>query len=185
MFSYLCLFNRCANQNYRIGVSLHFEQVKVTLIMFQLFIACVLSDSYPLPRDDTYHQYIVPAKGEIVYWVQPSKKSSILIVSNITNYIAEIKEVGSATFTAIKSETTEREHLKTITLNLEKENPLELKVKCTLEAGECKYVIRNVHTEPVYRTSAVLGAFSLFICLFILVFSWTIFCGACRATRKR
>lgn len=53
------------------------------------------------------------------------------------------------------------------------------------EVNGTDLVLRYVHTTPVYRTSAVLGVFSIFIGLFIFVFSWTLFCGGCRATRKR
>jgi hypothetical protein len=67
---------------------------------------------------------------------------------------------------------------------LDSETPVVFRIKCTA-ALPCPMVLNYVHTDPVYRPSAVVGAFGLFVCLFLFVFSWTLFCGACRATRKQ
>ena len=159
----------------------------------KMFLYFFLINSYSslrasvLPRDDSYHPDVIEATKDKVYWVQNHEKASILIVSNVTTFSAQKREIGQNDFTSIKLEKSEREKgFHTLKYDLSGENPMEFKVICdSSPSGYCQYMIRNVHTEPVYRTSAVLGSFSLFICLFVLVFSWTIFCGACRATRKR
>jgi hypothetical protein len=63
-------------------------------------------------------------------------------------------------------------------------DPIKVGFSCP-NVGGCPVVLNHLHIEPFYRRSAVIAAFAFFVSLFATVLSWTMFCGACRATRKR
>ena len=141
-----------------------------------------------LPLDDTYHRGQSLANGESVeYLVQgnPDEAAILLVTTTSTKISVQSREFDSTDYKDVNTENSEREdNYETRKITHPSNSAFYLKLTCSTEQG-CEYTLRNVHTQPVYRISAVLGAFSLFTCLFLLVFAWTIFCGACRAERKR
>ena len=164
-------------------------------MLFGLVSAALAADIISLPRDDTYHRYVLhkpeTADDYLQFWVYPNGgRSAILVVYNSTETKIEGEMQTKDYFhtdTWIDMESTQYERkgdsVKEDRFVLPGNEPLIVRFGCT--KPDCGVVIEHVHTDPVYRTSAVIGAFGMFICLFLLVFSWTLFCGACRATRKR
>ncbi|OHT03912.1 hypothetical protein TRFO_28758 [Tritrichomonas foetus] len=157
-----------------------------------IFPFLLLAADYPsLELDDTYHEVLLTNSSYSTFWVQPYPGHSAILAIHPSNLkINGFKSVARKSndtpdFTPISSPAkVERLNGYVETrFTFTEENPLLFRMNCN--ETDCPIVINFVHTDPVYRTSAVLGAFSLFVCLFLLVFSWTIFCGACRATRKR
>lgn len=146
--------------------------------------ALILSETIKsLSLDDTYHEVELDNHTNVTYWVQPSLKSAILVIHQNEGISGYKKEVTDASFTLMSPETIERENnFVESRYKFDTLNPLLFMLACS---SECSVVVNYVHTEPVYRPSAVIGSFALFVCLFLLVFSWAVFCGACRATRKR
>lgn len=162
-------------------------------MLFGLVSAALAADIISLPRDDTYHRYVLNdhETNYLNFWVYPSGgHSAILVVYNSTEtkIIGEMQSAeqwNTGNWTDMESTQFERkgDSVKEDRFVLPGSDPIKVRFACT--KPECGVVIEHVHTDPVYRTSAVVGAFAMFICLFLLVFSWTLFCGACRATRKR
>lgn len=153
--------------------------------MLFLFPAFILSETiHSLSLDDTYHEVEIDNKTNVTYWVQPyPKHSAILVIHKDEGIRGYKRKITDADFTAMSSETIERSNgFVESRYTFDIEDPLLFRLGCT---SECSVVVNYVHTDPVYRQSAVLGSFALFVCLFLLVFSWAVFCGACRATRKR
>ena len=154
------------------------------LSFFVSFSLCTL----PIPLDDNYHKGIyLEDKQEQTYIVQGNKDEAalLLVAPKYTQIGVQVREYTKTEFTNVSTSNSARENdYETRKIQHPSNDPFYLKLICENVTG-CPYTIRNVHTDPVYRISAVLGAFSLFVCLFLLVFSWTIFCGACRAERKR
>ena len=157
-------------------------------MLFYLLSLLLASDGIPtLMLDDTYHEVTLNQTSEAVYWVQPSPKHATIIA--VHEYGEGVisgfkKSVDDSDFVQISEQLAERSgSFGESRFPISDENPVLFKLKCNRD--DCNFVLNYIHTDPVYRTSAVVGAFSLFVCLFLFVFSWTLFCGACRATRKR
>ena len=153
--------------------------------MLLLFPALILSDSIrSLSLDDTYHEVEIDNTTNATYWIQPyPKHSAILVIHKEEGILGYKKKITDTDFTKMSPETVERENdYVESRFTFDNEDPLLFRLGCT---SVCSVVINYVHTDPVYRQSAVIGTFALFVCLFLLVFSWAVFCGACRATRKR
>lgn len=157
--------------------------------MLPILLSCV-SSTLVLPLDDTYQNGY--ANPNIEYLVQGDKKAAILVILPTTltkDLKIKSREYDATEFTDLKSTIDKRGEAKdpkysTVTIKPDTDKPFYLQI--TVNSKEqVPYVIRYAHTQPVYRISAVLGTFALFICLFLFIFGWTIFCGACRATRKR
>ena len=162
--------------------------------MLTVFLVSVIAaDEILLSRDDTYHRFLISNSENTptVFNVMPfGGHSAILVVCNKGVTISGKKraftpeqngEWTSMSSTHIERSTDWNETRFILTENV----PMQVSLYCNHDAEPCAVSINHVHTDPVYRTSAVLGSFGLFLCLFLFVFSWTIFCGACRATRKR
>lgn len=165
----------------------YFHNRRIKKKMLCLFTYLGLSAT-GLPLDDTYHNGVAGPMAE--YWVQGYKKAAILVILNkslAADFTMSKREYSQTEFTKVSFTSEDRGEGKeytTLTYKPDTENPFLLQLKTT-STEPVNFAIRYVHTAPVYRVSAVLGTFDLFICLFLLVFGWTIFCGACRATRKR
>jgi hypothetical protein len=139
-----------------------------------------------LPRDDTYHEFVVNSTNGVSLWVQPWPDHAAILCVHHENYnfTADTEDPVTGKWTSVQSTLSDRtEGYKETRFPLTSENPVVFRVNC-VTAFPCPMVLNYVHTDPVYRPSAVIGAFSLFVCLFLFVFSLTLFCGACRATRK-
>lgn len=157
--------------------------------MLSLFLRTTLSIP-GLPLSDAYHWGYANPSAE--YWVQGNKKASIVIIlpKNLTiNLGLKMREYDASNFTDIKNTVTTRGNEKdpiysTITLEPGTDKPFVFKITVPSTKEE-PFMIMYTHNAPVYRLSAALGGFTLFIALFLFVFGWAIFCGACRATRKR
>jgi hypothetical protein len=141
-----------------------------------------------ISRDDTYHEYFINGTGRN-FWLQPwPDHAAVLLVHKKADIHAEFydfgeKEKNVSVEVKVSARTAEYNETR---LNLKSANPGILNISCVLGNAEaCAVALNFVHTDPVYRTSVVIGAFALFVCLFLFVLSWTVFCGACRATRKR
>lgn len=158
--------------------------------MLSYFIISVLCQTYSsLSLDDTYHSVTLTEGEDTTFWIQPQPKhSAILLVHNCSAAIkCFIKGVVSNGFTELKpSDVIDRDknlHYVQEQYIFTNDDPSLLKLTTT--QGKCTLMINHVHTDLVYRSSMVLGTLSIFICLFLFVFSWSIFCGACRATPRR
>lgn len=158
------------------------------MFLFIGLAQAALAGYIPLPLDDTYHDcYLNKTVTTKTYLIQPDKKAAIIVVHQGIAFTGKKASAttfeSSPTFTDMTPEEVERNGgYKESRFTFNEEDPLYFQLVCNAE--QCPLVVNYVHTEPVYRTSAVIGSFGLFICLFLFVFSWTIFCGACRATRK-
>jgi hypothetical protein len=147
-----------------------------------LFSALVAAEG--LPRDDTYHQYVV-TDSNLTLWIQPWPSHSAILCIHDKKYTfhASVKPLDGD-WTKLTSEEVDRTgDYKETRYTFTNEYPQLFGISC--DNPPCPMVLEHVHTDPVFRRSAVVGAFALFVCLFLLVLSWAIFCGACRATRKR
>ena len=153
---------------------------------FFLLFSHSLSAEIPLPLDDSYHNFVLNTNETDEFIVQGmGKEAAVLVVQHKnTKLTIQKKNYGDSKYTDVTVSPTDREK-DFVTKTIEHGTSDYFTLKLTCGTGPCQFTMRNVHTAPVYRVSAVLGAFSLFICLFLLVFAWTIFCGACRAERKR
>lgn len=159
-------------------------------MLFGLISAALAADVISLSRDDTYHRVVLHNDTDTQFYVNPMGEghSAILVVYNSTEFKV-IGEVLTTPFTGEWIDMESSQHERTGSAIVEDRfvihgtDPMKVQFRCTKR--DCGVVIEHVHTDPVYRTSAVIGAFGMFICLFLFVFSWTLFCGACRATRKR
>lgn len=156
------------------------------------FLISTLKIEIPaLPRDDDYHHIILPVNDSKTYVIQPNEKASIMFIyENANNLIVEKREIGGEYAPINLEDLYHGEDIEGVTSKQyipKGNNPFELRINCSSAAphDECDFVVRHVHTTPVFKVSIVIGAFSLFVCLFTTVFIWTIFCGACRATRRR
>lgn len=163
--------------------------------MFTVLLAAALAEGVLLSRDDTYHRFKITndSSTRTVFNVMPfGGHSAILVLLNKGITVKGVKREfkpglaegeGWQDLSGTHIErTTDWNETRFI---LSESVPMQFGLTCTHAEGPCMVSINHVHTDPVYRTSAVLGSFGLFLCLFLFVFSWTIFCGACRATRKR
>jgi hypothetical protein len=140
-----------------------------------------------LPRDDTYHEFVILNESGIPLWVQPWPDHAAILCVHDSKYsfsadtwdpqTGNPKELPSTVSARTGSYNETR-------FTIDSENPILFTIKCG-DNLPCPMVLNYVHTDPVYRPSAVVGSFCLFVCLFLFVFSWTLFCGACRATRKQ
>lgn len=149
-----------------------------------LFSLCLAADSVTsLMRDDTYHRLQLSDINKTMLYVQPSSgHSAIMVIHEAALQVSGFKQEGEQ-WIVVDSDLTERSSSWTETrFVVTGDDPTLFALTAS---SECWVAVNHVHTDTVYRVSIVLGAFGMFICLFLFIFSWTIFCGACRATRKR
>lgn len=151
-----------------------------------LILSIVHEDFQSLVLDDTYHEVQIDNTTNVTYLVQPVPSHAAVILihgPNCGTIHAYQSQLSPENFHLMSPKNTDRENSYVESrYSFSQENPLFFRLSCD---SVCSFSLNYVHTDPVYRVSAVLGSFALFVCLFLLVFSWTIFCGACRATRKR
>ncbi|KAH0787607.1 hypothetical protein GPJ56_008488 [Histomonas meleagridis] len=154
--------------------------------MLIFFLSLISAEDYPsLSLDDTYHEVVIPGGSNATYWVQPKlDHSAILILHNMLNINCSKKNTKDTDFVPMgESKFSRPGNITESRYLFQEEDPVLFRISCG--GDECAFVITHVHTDPVYHTSSVMGAFSIFVCLFLVILSWTVFCGACRATRKR
>jgi hypothetical protein len=152
-----------------------------------LFATSVVFSTLPsLPRDDTYHQFTASNTTNQTFWIQPwpGHAEVICVHDSAYAYVGYTSPAFGVTWSPLPPSATAGRHtgFTESRFSFASEDPTLFSIQCN--ALECPMVLNHVHIDPVYRTSSVIGAFSLFVCLFLFVFSWTLFCGACRATRK-
>jgi hypothetical protein len=157
------------------------------MVVLALLLGLSISEDHPsISRDDTYHEHLVNSSA--TFWVQPWPGHAAVICVHKSDYhfTAQYLEFGEGekwTDLSKKQSARTGSYIETIFV-FSIANPGLFRITCT-DAGPCPMVLNHVHTDPVFRASVVMGAFALFVCLFLFVLSWTVFCGACRATRKR
>jgi hypothetical protein len=152
-----------------------------------LFATSLINSTIPsLPRDDTYHQFTATNGANLTFWIQPWPDHAEVICVHDSNYtyLGYTSSAFDTTWSPIATITPapRKDAFVESRFSFNTDDPVLFSIGCL--AQDCPMVLNYVHTDPVYRTSSVIGAFSLFVCLFLFVFSWTLFCGACRATRK-
>jgi hypothetical protein len=156
--------------------------------MFALLFATslVMSNIPSLSRDDTYHQFAASNTTNSTFWIQPwPEHAEVICVHDLAyHFVGYTSSAFGTTWSQIPTITPSPRHGNFVEsrFSFASAEPTLFSIDCDQE--DCPMVLNYVHIDPVYRTSSVIGAFSLFVCLFLFVFSWTIFCGACRATRK-
>ena len=143
--------------------------------MLFLFIAS-------LSLDDVYTTVSLDNGETAEYSVQPNPKSAILLITKSEAFNITKKSVKETDYSSISpwKKLDRSEGLTEYVYSLKGTDPITLRITCP-EA--CDMTLKNVHTEPVYRPSIVISSFTLFVMLFLFVFSWSLFCGGCRATR--
>jgi hypothetical protein len=156
--------------------------------MFAILFATslVISTIPSLPRDDTYHQFIATNVTNLTFWIQPWRDHAevICVHDSVYEYFGYTASAFDTSWSRIPTITPSPRHGSFVEsrFSFPSDDPVLFSIAC--EDDECPMVLNYVHTDPVYRTSSVIGTFSLFVCLFLFIFSWTLFCGACRGTRK-
>jgi hypothetical protein len=149
-------------------------------------------DNYPsLQRNDTYVQVVLSnstAPPSTVFWIQPLGIHSAVIVIHPERYTIQgwnqpITATGwtSMGVTKLRNRSAGYQETKFV---LSETDPLKIGLSCKGD-DNCPVVVSHLHIDPFYRQSAVIAEFAIFVSLFATVLSWTMFCGACRATRKR
>ena len=135
--------------------------------MLSLFLSHAFS-SIPLPLNDTYQNGV--ANPSFEYLVQGDNKAAILLILP-TEKVPGIKvqskiygetEYKDMTFKNATRGESKTEKYTTITAYPKTDKPFYFKFTLT-STEPVSYTIRYVHTEPVYRVSAVLGTFALFM----------------------
>lgn len=152
------------------------------------YLLFTVSSRNPIALDDTYHNAFISNSNDAEFLIQPFKKAALLIIAKanykdkLTLSISKAGEDKYDTLTPVVSQRVNDTYTYKFTFN--SEDPSYLKMSCS-DPEDCDFTYMYVHTEPVYTRSAAIGSFALFINLFLFIFAWTVFCGACRATRKR
>ncbi|OHT01419.1 hypothetical protein TRFO_31805 [Tritrichomonas foetus] len=152
--------------------------------MLSFFVSFAFSSIPSLSLDDTYHEVLLTNQSNATYWVQPLPKKAAIIVIYDEDTIKGFKKTQDMNdFSLMTPSVVKRSNgFREFRYIFTEEDPLQFLLSCDTI---CDFVINYVHTEPVYRVSVVLGVFTFFVSLILLVFGWTLFCGGCRATKRR
>ena len=154
-----------------------------------MYLFYLLSFDGSIALDDTYHEAFIKNNSSQEYLIQSNPKAAFLILANSDfqqSFKLESKKVNEETYQEEEFlETKRQDPIVEYKYVFSGNEPLKLKMNCISTTNDCLFTYMYVHTQPVFRKSVVFGSLSIFINLFIFIFSWALFCGACRATRKR
>jgi hypothetical protein len=159
--------------------------------MLFLVVPFGLADILRLPRDDTWHEYQLTnqSNASLTFWVQPlGRHSAVVLVHHHTmNFVGDKRQAldPADKWEPVKPTGRNRkEGYRETKFSFDDTTPIQFRLHCQ-QPAECLFSINHLHSDPMFRRSIVLNAFAIFVCLFATVLSWNVFCGACRATRKR